>query len=646
MRVLLWLVLAGALPAQALELQADRHYRQVHGDFLFELNTLPVDTHPALVRERVAAQFAPVPGQQLDFGFTARTVWLFLPLSNHTRQASTWVLALNTRFMNDIAVYQWRSGQWQTLMRNSENSDFGDRPLDYRHLAVDFDLDAGEDSELLIGYTSRGTSYLPVSIESEQSFADMRELAVARSAGFYTAAALMFLYGLFQWLLLGNRIHLHYILYLGAAVLYVFHMDGLSFQYLWPQLPGWNAFAALPLGLLINVAAASFSRHFLQTWRTAPRFDRVIVAIMWACALALLWGVLVEDQQVKRVGFWLSSIGAAVYLAAGVNALLGGQRFARFYVAGWIGICSAAVVSSLVHSFPGVLPVALAFEVTKAGILFDALMFGMAMADQAAEVRRQRDAALEREMRSLAEQARTRNALQAAQAGRNDALRLAREKSLQLAGASHDIRQPLAALKVALAQMPGSGGSPGDALESVAYLDALVSGYLDNARAEHAAAPSARELQEPFPVQLVLDAVTRMFSAEAGDKGLRLRCRPSSAQVVGDPLATVRIVSNLVKNAIAHTGSGGVLIGCRRSPGHCTICVADSGGGMDPAQRERLQRAFEQGDESREGHGLGLHIVNSLCRREGYDFTLDSVAGAGVIARVRLELATGRNFPG
>jgi len=41
-----------------------------------------------------------------------------------------------------------------------------------------------------------------------------------------------------------------YINYLAAAVLYVFHMDGLGFRYLWPVLPVWNACALLPLGRL------------------------------------------------------------------------------------------------------------------------------------------------------------------------------------------------------------------------------------------------------------------------------------------------------------------------------------------------------------------------------------------------------------
>ncbi len=633
----LLLALLTAPGAHALELEADRSYRDFHGEILYQLNALPSTTPPGELRQRVERDFRPLSGEQIDFGFTRDTVWLFLPIESRSGQPGEWLLSLNTRFMNELVVYQYSGGSWVELLRNDERSGYAERPLDYRLLAVEFSLDAGARGELLIGYRSSGTTYLPVTIESRQSFADARRLADSRSAGFYTAVALMLVYGLFQWLLLGSRIHFHYSLYLGAAVLYISHMDGLSFQYLWPELPRWNAFASLPLGLAINIAAANFARHFLRTWETAPGFDRAIRLMIALSLAALAWGLLVEDLQVKRAGFWLSSVGALIYLAAGIRALFAGERFARFYVAGWIGICIAAIVSSVIHSLPGVLPVALSFDVTKAGILFDALMFGMAIADQAAETRRQRDAAQAREMAAVAERARARNALQAAQAGRADALQLAREKGLQLASASHDIRQPLASLKVALSRVQEQSDDARAALDSIAYLDALVGGYLDSAREEFASAPAGGEA---FPIQLVLDAVQRMFAAEAQSRGLALRCRASSLRVVGNPVATVRVVGNLVKNAIQHSTEGSVLLGCRRDSGRCGVCVVDSGSGVDEVSPQDLLEPFQQGTEpAAESHGLGLHIVSSLCRREGYEFSLDRRPRRGSIARVWLPLA-------
>ncbi len=643
--LLLFVLLIGAGRADALELEPGHHYRNIANELLYHIAPAEAPIDPETAAEWLTTDFEELPTAQVDFGFTSGTVWLYLPVANRSEQSDRWMLALNSRFMNEVSVYQRRAGVWETLLANSERSLFAERPLDYRLLAVEFSLDAGEQSDILIAYQSKGTSYLPVSIESVQSFADARSLSNTKSGGFYTAAGLMFLYSLFQLLLLGNRIQIHYLTYLTAAVLYVFHMDGLSFQYFWPELPQWNAFASLPLGLLVNIMAANFSRCFLETWRTSPRLDKFILTVIALSVLTLLFGVFIEDRYTKRFSFWLTSVGALLYLGAGVLALLRGNKSARFYVVGWVGIFSASILSSVIHSAPGTLPVSLSFDITKVGILFDALMFGMALADRAAEVQRQRDAALQREMVMLSEAARTHQALEAAKQGERDALKIAERQNLQLATASHDIRQPLASLKMALKNMDsgsGSAGNPRSAIESIEYLDALVNNYLDSAQAEDLVSADAQEAilsQERLPVQMVIDAVREMFELESVDRGVELRTVDSSLWLKGDAIAILRIVSNLVKNAIQHTTQGKVLLGCRRKAGACVINVIDTGVGIPERELERLRLAFEQGAEASGGHGLGLHIVDDLCKKNGYTLSIKSQPGRGTQVAVSIALA-------
>lgn len=643
-RLFVWAVclvaLGTAVQTSALTLQSGQHYREL-GDYLrYDISDLPIDTPPEQITTDLEARFQPIVGGQVDFGFRDDTVWLHLPVTNADDAAHSWILALNTRFMNAMRVYLRTDNDWRLLLANDENSLFDERPMDYRLLAVAFELAAEQSGEILVGYRSRGTTYLPLTVETPQSFSDGRSLANTKSGGFYTAALLMFFYGLFQFFLPGNRIYLHYSLYLAAAILYVFHMDGLSFQYLWPNLPAWNAFASLVLGLLINIMAANFSRRFLETWRIAPRLDALILAMIWLSIALIVLGALIDDRYVKWLSFWLTSGGAVLYLCAGVYALTQGFRSARFYVVGWIGICTASILSSVIHSLPGAIPVSLSFDITKAGILFDALMFGMAMADRANELRKQRDDAIMLQMQALSERAEAKRELVAAERGREDAMRMAQESNMQLAAASHDIRQPLSSLKLALAGMreAAPNGDSDTVLDSVEYLESLVSNYLDSA-SEDNPGNDTRSLQENFPIQLVLDGVSQMFAEEAQERGIELRTVSSSMMVRGNPIATVRIVSNLVKNAIKNTVEGRLLLGCRREPGACAVCVMDTGSGMSEQALAQALGAFQQVDEAQDGHGLGLHIVASLCEKNGYQFAIQSEEGRGTVATVRLTLA-------
>jgi len=641
-----------AVFASALELEAGRHYRQLSQHVLYEINHMDTDSSPKKIFARVPEAFIGLAKQQIDFGFREETIWVYLPLRNGDTKPSHRILSLNTRFMNDLVVYFRVGDEVEELLRNSEHSRYDERPIDYRLLAARFTLPALREGELLVAYRSAGTSYLPISIETEQSFADSRILSNTKNGGFYTAAALMFLYSLFQLFLPGNKIHLHYILYLASAALYVFHMDGLTLQYFWPDYPRLNALAALPLGLLINIMAASFSRQFLETWKTAPRIDAAIRAVIAVSIIVMLYGLIVQDHYTKRIGFWLTSGGALLYLWAGVHALRHGRRSARFYVTGWVGICTASIFSSVIHTIPGEFPVSISFDLTKGGILFDALMFGMAMADRANNLRQERDSALAGQLSALTDRAKAREELATATKGREDAIDIAQQRNLQLATASHDIRQPLSSLKLALQSMqlgPAAKNDQGSstAMESVEYLEALVTNYLDTTKEEFLQSSESKEAvlnQEDFPARLILDSAFGMFQSEAAEKGLILRCSPCSVQVNGNAVATIRILSNLVSNAVQYTKSGKILIGCRRKRGELEFWVCDSGVGISAEEKSQLLQTFTRGaqyESQTQGYGLGLHIVASLCAKNGYRFDIDSTRYAGTTVKVGLARADG-----
>ena len=633
--------------ANALELEAGRYYRDLSSDILFEISSLGVDSSPDEIFSRVPGRFSGTAKHEIDFGFHTETIWLYLPLSNEAGKESHRILSLNTRFMNELAVYLRVDGAITTLMSNSERSPFHERLIDYRLLAAPFTLQASQSAELLIGYRSNGTSYLPISIETVQSFADSRILSNTKNGGFYTAAALMFLYSLFQLFLPGNKIHVHYILYLSSATLYVFHMDGLTFQYFWPDYPQLNARGSLPLGLLINIMAASFSRQFLETWKTAPRMDAAILAMIAASLVLMLLGSNSQEPYIKRVGFWLTSGGALLYLWAGIHALKSGRRSARFYVGGWVGMCSASIFSSIIHTIPAEFPVSLSFDLTKGGILFDALMFGMAMADRSNMLRQERDKALAGQMAALTDQAKAREELATANRGRENAVNIAQQRNLQLATASHDIRQPLSSLKMALQSMKGSDGvgslgGSSTAIDSVEYLEALVTNYLDTTKEEFLQSCESKEAvlnQEEFPVQLILDSVFGMFETEASAKGLVLKTSRCSLRVKGNAVATIRILSNLVSNAVHYTHSGKILIGCRRRLGEVVFWVCDTGTGISVHEKDELLKTFSRGAQSEkesDGYGLGLHIVATLCAKNAYTFDVESVPGKGTTVKVAL----------
>jgi signal transduction histidine kinase/CheY-like chemotaxis protein len=209
-------------------------------------------------------------------------------------------------------------------------------------------------------------------------------------------------------------------------------------------------------------------------------------------------------------------------------------------------------------------------------------------------------------------------------------------KSHFLASASHDLRQPLHALNLFVAQLQGET-DPAERSRLVGRIDAAVGSMnelfealLDMTRLEAGILkPNLAELS----VSRLLERVDTIFADAARRKGLRLRVVRSDAWVTSDPILLERILLNLVSNAVRYTERGGVVVGCRHRGNALRIDVCDTGAGIPEDQRERIFAEFYQlADPAQErggGLGLGLAIVDRLGRLLGHSVELDSRPGRG-----------------
>jgi signal transduction histidine kinase/ActR/RegA family two-component response regulator len=222
-------------------------------------------------------------------------------------------------------------------------------------------------------------------------------------------------------------------------------------------------------------------------------------------------------------------------------------------------------------------------------------------------------------------------------------------KSRFLAAASHDLRQPLHALGLFVAQLHGRVRA-NQRRRIVARIDAALSAMnelfnalLDISKLDAGVlTPSITE----FPVAKLLDRVSTTFTGAAWEKGLSLRVVHSSAWVRSDFILLERIVFNLVSNAVRYTSSGGVVVGCRTRGVNLRIEVWDTGPGVPPDQQQNIFGEFYRlntpGADGRSGLGVGLAIVDRLCQILDHSVRLTSTVGKGSCFSVTLPRVAAR----
>ena len=221
-------------------------------------------------------------------------------------------------------------------------------------------------------------------------------------------------------------------------------------------------------------------------------------------------------------------------------------------------------------------------------------------------------------------------------------------KSRFLASASHDLRQPVHALGLFVAQLDEEKDPvarqhiAGKIAASSAAVSELLEALLDVSKLD---ADAATPQRADFPLQPMFDRLEHSFTVTAQAKGLRLRVRPTPLRATSDPVFLERILLNLLSNAIRYTGHGGVLVGARCHGDCVAIEVWDTGVGISPDEHRRIFEEFYRlpgaAGEDGKGLGLGLAIVERLARRLQVTIKLTSVKGRGSKFSVIVPLASG-----
>jgi PAS domain S-box-containing protein len=204
-------------------------------------------------------------------------------------------------------------------------------------------------------------------------------------------------------------------------------------------------------------------------------------------------------------------------------------------------------------------------------------------------------------------------------------------KSIFLAAASHDLRQPLQTLRFlqgALEQRHPDG--PGQEIvtgigRSIDTMSSMLSSLLDINRLETG---DLRPSKSDFAVDKIFDSVATDFLWQLEDKGLEWRVVSSDLVVHSDKNMLEEMIRNLLSNAIRYTDRGKILLGCRRVRDKIRIEVWDTGIGIPV---DHLPHIFEEyyRDAERGGFGLGLAIVRRLGQVLDHRVGVRSTPGKG-----------------
>ena len=216
--------------------------------------------------------------------------------------------------------------------------------------------------------------------------------------------------------------------------------------------------------------------------------------------------------------------------------------------------------------------------------------------------------------------------------------RIDADRGLLLAGISHDLRTPLSRLRLGVEMLDGAQDDvlkPG-MIEDIEDMDAIINQFLDFAREGGNEASRAGEDLNHI-VASVCDRFTRTGQAVRTELG-------DLPPLTLKPIATQRMITNLVDNAVRYAG-GDIEVRTERIGDRAIVRVLDRGPGIPEPELPRVMQAFTRLEVSRaggKGSGLGLAIVERAARMHGGGVKLIGREGGGLEARVELPVIATR----
>ncbi|MEP3198790.1 MAG: sensor histidine kinase [Lentilitoribacter sp.] len=583
--------------------------------------------------QRKQNAFQPIKTRVVDVGYTNANVWMQLKLENKSNSQIDWRLYFHENFKQIFHIYiVSNDGKITHVLNQGLTSGFATRPIAYPEIVAPITIAQNERKTVYVQFWTEGSTNLPLSIETIESFTAIATRNFAKQFVFYGMMLILIVAALLAWIALQHAIFPAYIAYAGSTLLYLLHSDGVAFQYLWPGFPAFNSYASVVTGGSYAIFGALYAKVFLSTPKEHPVIDKFLLAIILVVSAMIISGLFIDPRLIKKFLIIVVLVSLMVFTLAAILAARKRFKEVRFYVFAWLGACISASMMTLRHWFGIEISQQFQYDSMRFVMIFDAVMMGLAIADKYNQLREQRQRALQNSLKQAERNLDMTTRLQGLEARYELITKDASRRDELFENTIHDLRQPLQALRLAVHGAMRSDAKTadkqyGDIYDSFDYVDAILADWNE----KHEQSESKNPVID-MKIGEILSSIYEMFLPDAKEKQLEFKFIPTSLNISIPPLDLMRIVSNLVSNAVKYTPSGKVLLGVRRGVRKIYVEVHDTGPGLTEEEfHDACKRGMrlDQTVSDTKGKGHGMAIISELAHKNGFEFRLNPGRSSG-----------------
>ncbi|MBK9500310.1 MAG: guanylate cyclase [Leptospiraceae bacterium] len=277
--------------------------------------------------------------EALGFGFKTSVYWLKFTVKNTSDKPLSWILELAYPMIDQIKLYSPKTEGGFDIRMEGDEKPFRERKILYRNFLFEMNEAPNiEAKDYYLRIQSTSSMNFPLIVWFPQNLTEKINQEQTLLGMSYGIIFIMIFYNLFILISTRDLSYLYYILFVLFYGSFLITLNGVAFEYLWPNWVWW-ANNCLPFFICTaSLFGLLFGKSFLNTTHFALRFTKWMNILMGIAGIGMIVSLFFKYSVGIKIAAGLAGITVISLLIAGIICLIKGYRPARFYLIAWFAL--------------------------------------------------------------------------------------------------------------------------------------------------------------------------------------------------------------------------------------------------------------------------------------------------------------------